>query len=151
MSAAKLLADARGAGVQLWRDGERVRWRGAPSDSLIDRLRAHKAELIEILGGDRCRHCGERMAWPSPVGVVFGDGSAAHIAGFEEADAERLMAAAARALVGVIATSDEGEVLRAGDEPLCPPAQPPQFRMRSRCCGAFAPRWPSVSWRGFPR
>ena len=32
-------------------------------------------------------------------------------------EVERLFAAAERALAGVIATSDEGELLRAGDEP----------------------------------
>ena len=31
-----------------------------------------------ISDGSRCRHCGLPMGWPRPVGLVFGDGTAAH-------------------------------------------------------------------------
>ena len=34
MSAARLLGEAATAGVELWRDGERVRWRGTPPAGL---------------------------------------------------------------------------------------------------------------------
>jgi hypothetical protein len=117
MSAAALLAEARAAGLSIRLADKKAKLAGNPSPELLARLREVRAELIEILGGDRCRRCSERIAWPGPVGVVFGDGTAAHIGCFEEAEGERLMAAAARALVGVVGTSDEGEFLRAGEEP----------------------------------
>ena len=116
MSAARLLADARAAGVQLWRDGERVRWRGAPPEGLLDQLRTHKSDLIELLRGDRCRSCGERMGWPDPAGVIFADGTA-ECRGCTDAEAARLYAAAKRAVAGVVGVSDEGEFLRADDRP----------------------------------
>ena len=116
MSAARLLADARAAGVQLWRDGERVRWRGAPPAGLIDQLRTHKCDLIELLRGDRCRSCDERMAWPGPAGVMFADGTA-ECQRCTDAKAARLYAAARRAVAGVVGVSDEGEFLRADDRP----------------------------------
>jgi hypothetical protein len=118
-SAADILREARAAGItlSLWRGF--IDWRAeqGPGESMLARLRNAKAELVEILGGDRCRHCSKRMTWPGPVGVVFGDGTAAHIGCFKEAEGERLMAAAARVLVNVVGTSDEGEFLRAGGEP----------------------------------
>ena len=116
MSAARLLGEAATAGVELWRDGERVRWRGTPPAGLLDRLRAHKGDLVELLRGDRCRACGERMAWPGPAGVIFTDGTA-ECRACTDAEIARLHAAAERALAGVVATSDEGEFVRAGDEP----------------------------------
>ena len=53
MSAAPLLAEARAAGVHLWLDGDRVRWRGTPAPDLLDRLRASKAEVAALLGVTR--------------------------------------------------------------------------------------------------
>ena len=33
-------------------------------------------EIVELLRGDRCRWCGERMAWPGPAGIVSADETA---------------------------------------------------------------------------
>src|SRR5215213_11929950 len=101
MSAAALLAETRAAGLSIRLADGKLELAGNPSADLLARLREVRADLIEILGGDRCRHCGEQMAWPDPAGVVFGDGTAAHTNCFEEAEAGRLVAAAERALAGV--------------------------------------------------
>lgn len=85
MSAAALLAEARAAGLSIRLAAGKAKLAGNPSPDLLARLRNAKAELVEILAGDRCRHCSQRMAWPGPVGVVFGDGTAAHIDCFEAA------------------------------------------------------------------
>ena len=77
---------------------------------------AAKRTLAELLHGERCRCCGERMAWPGPAGVIFADGTA-ECRSCTDAEAARLYAAAERAVAGVVAVSDEGELLRAGDEP----------------------------------
>lgn len=106
MTVAALRAEAAGAGLELWLEGERVRWRGRPAPDLLARLRERKAELVELLRGERCRSCGERMAWPGPAGVVYGDGTAEH-------HACRLRAAADRALAGVVASSDDGDLVEA--------------------------------------
>jgi hypothetical protein len=71
--------------------------------SLVERLRASKAEILALLappvsGGIRplvgnascCRHCGEPMGWPRPVGLVFGDGTAAHHGCDVQAEADRI-------------------------------------------------------------
>jgi hypothetical protein len=52
--------------LRLAGDGK-VRASGAPLE-LLARLREHKAELAELLAGHLCRHCGEVMNWPAPVG-----------------------------------------------------------------------------------
>jgi hypothetical protein len=44
-----------------------VKAAGAPL-ALLARLREHKAELAELLAGHLCKHCGEVMHWPAPVG-----------------------------------------------------------------------------------
>jgi hypothetical protein len=75
-----------------------------------DRLSRRKPELIEILRGDRCRRCGEPLAWPAPVGVVYSDGSAEH-------HHCRLFAAAERAVLSPDALADEAELTVRG-EPL---------------------------------
>jgi hypothetical protein len=117
-TAASVLKEATSLGITFSVHGGLIQWKAArpPPDDVLGRLRAHKPELIEILAGDRCRYCGERIARLGPVGVVFADRTAAHVACFEQAEAERLLAAAERALAGVVSTSDHGELLRAGDE-----------------------------------
>jgi hypothetical protein len=107
-----ILDAAKGAGIavavagsELWLRGERQ-----PAPELLDRIRAHKAELLEILRGDRCRRCGERMDWPDPVGVVYADGEAEH-------HACRIWAAAERAILSPGALEDEAELTARG-EPL---------------------------------
>src|SRR6478672_7817776 len=87
LSAAALLAEVSAAGVSLRLiDGGKVRAAGAVPPALLDRLRERKAELVALLRGDACRHCGAPMAWPAPVGLVFGDGTAAHHACHEKAE-----------------------------------------------------------------
>lgn len=103
-TAAKLLAEVAAEGGELRLKAGRPNVTGRPSPELLERLRAHRTELTALLSGNACRHCGEPMAWPDPVGVILADGTAEH----HEC---RLLAAAERALNGVIATSDEGELL----------------------------------------
>lgn len=77
MSAVAVLVEALAAGVRLRVDERgQVRAAGVITPDLLARLRAHKAELLELLRGDRCRGCGQRLAWPDAVGVVHGDGLA---------------------------------------------------------------------------
>ncbi len=92
MTVTVLRAEAAGSGLELWLEGERVRWRGRPTPHLLTRLREHKAELVELLRGERCRRCGHPLRWPEPAGVISADGTAEH----HEC---RLLAAAERALV----------------------------------------------------
>lgn len=105
-----MLAAASAAGIELWLDGDRVRWRAAEPDSaILEALRAHKPEILAILAGNRCRHCGEALAWPEPVGVIHGDGRASCFRCYYEA-------AAQRAVAGVVATSDDGDLIRPEEE-----------------------------------
>ena len=63
MSAAVALraeAEASGVRLRLVGDGKVKVAAGAPPE-LLARLRAHKAELAELLAGHFCRHCGEGM------------------------------------------------------------------------------------------
>lgn len=102
--AAKLLAEVAAEACELRLKAGRPNVTGRPSPELLERLRAHHTELTAVLRGDACRSCGKAMSWPDPVGVILADGTAEH----HEC---RLLAAAERALNGVIATSAEGELL----------------------------------------
>ena len=110
MSAPALLREAAEAGVNLRLVEGRPKMSGAPSPDLLARLRAHKEELTQILAGDRCRRCGERMRWPEPDGVVYADGAAEH-------HACRIWAANERALNSPDALADEAEVMLRGELP----------------------------------
>src|SRR4051812_26411743 len=68
---------------------------GAPSADLLARLREAKPELVELLRGDRCRWCGDRLAWPGPAGIVFADGTAECLR-CEAREVGRLLAAGER-------------------------------------------------------
>jgi hypothetical protein len=98
MTAAKLLAEAQAAGVAMTVAAGRLRLSAArePPANLVDRLRAHKAELIELLTGARCRHCGGALDWRRPDSVAFVDGTGAHLACYEAAEVERLLATGRR-------------------------------------------------------
>jgi hypothetical protein len=78
MSGPSLLAEARRCGITLAIVSGEVRLSAAapPDPALLARLRMAKAELAELLQGDRCRRCGQRMAWPGPAGLMFADGAA---------------------------------------------------------------------------
>jgi hypothetical protein len=74
-AAVALLAEAEAVGASLRAAGNgNVRAAGAPL-ALLARLREHKAELLELLTANACRHCGEVMNWPGPVGITFADGT----------------------------------------------------------------------------
>ena len=113
MSAVRALAEARAAGVELWCDGPRVRWRGSPTDELLARLRPFRAEVAEVLRGDRCRLCGEPLAWPGPAGVVYADSTAECVA-CADREVGRILAAAERVTAPEFA-ADEGEVVLRGE------------------------------------
>ena len=76
MTAAALLREAAQAGVTVRLAEGKPKVAGNPPPELLARLREHKAEIVEILSADRCRHCGEPLAWPGPAGIVLGDGTA---------------------------------------------------------------------------
>jgi hypothetical protein len=87
-AALALLAEATAAGMRVrLADGGGLRASGRAPPDLLARLRAHKAELVGLLSGGVCRHCGEVMGWPAPVGRMFADGMAAHHACHERAEA----------------------------------------------------------------
>ena len=69
MSAVALLARTREAGVEVHVVGGDLRLRGRPAPDLVQAIRAAKPALVEILHGDACRLCGERLRWPGPAGV----------------------------------------------------------------------------------
>jgi hypothetical protein len=118
MTALAALAEARGAGVELQVDAGRLRLnaKASPPAELLDRLRQHKAEVMELLTGARCRYCGGMIDWRTAGAVAFADGTAAHVACYEQAEVARLHAAARRALKGVVAVSDDGELLLRGED-----------------------------------
>jgi hypothetical protein len=76
VTAAAALREASAAGVSLRLVDGTAKVAGAPSAELLARLREHKQEIVEILGADRCRWCGERLAWPIAVGVILGNDTA---------------------------------------------------------------------------
>ncbi len=118
MSAAAVVllaeAEASGANLRLAGNGN-VRAAGVPLP-LLARLRQHKAELLELLTANACRHCGDPLAWPGPVGITFADGTGAHHACHERAEVERIRARAKNA-VSREAAADPAELTVRG-EPL---------------------------------
>lgn len=77
MSAAEIVADLARRGIRLEADGERLRYfpRSALTPDLLDRLKAHKAELLAAIerfeeraairefDAGLSRHDAERLAW----------------------------------------------------------------------------------------
>jgi hypothetical protein len=116
VSALATLRRAREAGVTLTLQGARVDLAASfpPCVELLEALREHKAEIVEILNANRCRLCGEPMAWPGPVGVTLADGTAECMACFE-GEAWRILAAADRAVNSPAALADEAEVMIRGE------------------------------------
>lgn len=85
-----LLAEAEASGVRLRvGEGGALRASGRVPSTLLVLLREHKAELVALLNADACRHRGEPMGWPGPVGVALDDGTAAHHACHERAETGR--------------------------------------------------------------
>jgi len=69
-----LLAELARRGVDMWAEGERLRYRaprGALAPELLEALRAHKAALVGLLRDaprDACYACGHRDWWRRPGG-----------------------------------------------------------------------------------
>jgi hypothetical protein len=104
-------AEAAGCSFDVAGAGAKVRAEYRPPADLMTRLRRHKAEILELLRGDRCRRCGARMAWPEPVGVVHGDGRASCFACHHDA-ALRQASCSPDALAGPAGLTARGEPLR---------------------------------------
>src|SRR3954470_17498821 len=109
-----LLAEARAAGVTLRLSGATPKVVGHPTPELLARLRGARVELVEMLRGERCRWCGERMGWPGPAGIVEGTGTAMHHSCYQRSEVERLLAAGRRAVESPDALADPAEVMLRG-------------------------------------
>jgi hypothetical protein len=114
VSAAAALRDAIRAGVTLRLVGGTAKVAGDPSAELLARLREHKAEIVEILGGNRCRWCGEPLAWPGSAGVILADGAAECMC-CADREVWRMTTAAKRAVSSPAAVADEAEVMIRGE------------------------------------
>jgi hypothetical protein len=90
-AAGALLAEAEAAGLRLWVDAGKVQAAALaePPAALLARLRARRAELLTLLSGETCRHCGKpaaAVAGPEraaacddhPPPMAFADGTVAH-------------------------------------------------------------------------
>ena len=77
-TAADVFRAAGGLGVRLAVSGGFIEWQASqtPPQDFLAAIAAIKPELVEILHGDRCRWCGDRLAWPGPAGIVFADHTA---------------------------------------------------------------------------
>ena len=114
------LALAQEAGVRLRVDEGRLKVVGRPETvpaEVLATLREHKAEVLELLTGHRCRYCGRRVTWREPGGVPFVDGTAAHVLCYDQAEIARLLEAGRRAVGGAVLTNDDGEILTREDRP----------------------------------
>ena len=116
MTAVEAVREARAAGVSLRLVGGKAKVAGDPSAELLARLRAHNAEIVEILSADRCRHCGVSLAWPGPAGIILGDGTA-ECQPCADAEAWRLLEAGRRAVEIPDALADPAEVMLRGEIP----------------------------------
>jgi hypothetical protein len=102
-------------------------------DGLVARLLAAKPAVVEALrrqdrqsrpagapkpaapDPSRCRYCGAFAGWPGPA-MAFADGSSAHVACYERAEVERLLAAARRVVESPDALADPAELLLRGED-----------------------------------
>ena len=113
-AASALLREVRGVGLSVRLDGGRLLAAANSPPELLARLRAHKAEIVEILRADRCRWCGEPLRWPGPAGVVLGDGLAECMPCVDR-QVGRVWGAAERAVESPDALSDPAEVMLRGE------------------------------------
>ena len=114
MTAAAVLAEATRAGVTLRLVGGKAKVAGEPSAELLARLREHKQEIVEILSADRCRWCGEWLAWPEPAGVTLDDGIAECMP-CADREVWRLIAAAERVVNSPDVLADPAELTIRGE------------------------------------
>jgi hypothetical protein len=92
MSAVGLLAEAAAAGVNLQLEPDGTVHLTAvtpPPEPLLAGLREHRREIVALLRGDACRHCGAPICWSEPGGLIFDDGRGAHVACYERVEGER--------------------------------------------------------------
>lgn len=110
---ATLLAEALAAGCELVLTGGAitVKAKTSPPADLMVRLRQRKAELLELLRGERCRHCGELIEYRWPGTLVFADGIGAHLSCVERAEVERVLAVRRRAMANAVDSPDDGKIL----------------------------------------
>jgi hypothetical protein len=111
VSAPALLRAAAQAGVTLRLVDGKSRVSGVPSPDLLARLRANKDELTQILTGDRCRGCGERLDYQRDWNTrAFADGTGMCGPCY-------YLEAAERALHSPDALTDPAEVMLRGEIP----------------------------------
>jgi len=96
VTGARLLAEARAAGVTVRLEGGKVRLSAAaaPPAELLARLRRHRAELLGLLRREGCQRCGTPVSWRGPGGITFADGTVMHVRCYEEAELARFRAGA---------------------------------------------------------
>ena len=114
MTAGALLREAAQAGVTVRLIEGKPKVAGNPPPELLARLREHKPAIIEILNADRCRHCGEPLAWPGPAGIVLGDGTA-ECQRCADVEVWRLFESGRRAVESPDALADPAEVMLRGE------------------------------------
>jgi hypothetical protein len=114
MSAVELIQKAQAEGVELTLAHGVLKARGPIGRDLRGSLRQHRAAIIEILAGDRCRYCGAHLPWPAPGGVIFADGTAECMP-CADREVGRLLAAGERAVNSPDALADEAEIMIRGE------------------------------------
>jgi hypothetical protein len=115
-AALQVLDEAALLGVTLAVAGSFIDWsaRQVPPEAFLVRLAAAKPELIRLLDGGLCRHCGEGIDWRAGHGLAFADGAVAHVACADQLEVARLLAAGQRAVLSPDALADEAEVMLHG-------------------------------------
>lgn len=119
MKVAPLLGRLANAGVSMRLDGGELVLSASPgavTPKFLVELRALKGELVALLRGYRCRHCGDRIDWIRPGGIAFADGMAAHLGCYEGAEIQRIRGALRRATDGAALVDDLAEVMLAGED-----------------------------------
>ena len=88
-----------------------IEWRAdqMPPHGFLVAIAAVKPDLIEILRGDRCRWCGDRLAWPGPAGITFADSTSECMACVDR-EVGRLLPAGERAVGSHDAMADDAEI-----------------------------------------
>ena len=115
-TAADVLRAAAELGVHLSVSGGFIEWEAAlePPGDFLAKVAAVKPALIEILRGDRCLRCAERLAWPAAAGITFADATSECMA-CADREAGRLLEAGRRAVKSPDALADPAEVMLRGE------------------------------------
>jgi hypothetical protein len=118
MSATALLARLHRLGAEIATDGSELVVKAPPgrlAAADVEELRHRKPALLGVLMGDLCMYCEDAIDWRRPYGVTFGDGTAAHLGCYEEAEVARVCEAARRAVLSPDAIADPAEVMIRGE------------------------------------